>query len=154
VQRRAQIWAPRIAGVAVGLIAVAPVALGVLWVAAGVREETQPAFESGPFLRATWIAHHGEPYDNPRGRMVDDLLPRLRPGMTRRDLARLLGSPDARFPPTSPEEDPEAADGSYGWGYYAGPYYECIYQMVGIEFDRRGSVMYAFLHRPKDICDD
>lgn len=132
------------------LIALVVVGLwGILW---AVDKATESSFEGRPFDRTTWLKHRGD-YESPRGRLVDDLLERhLKIGMTKRQVVRLLGQPDEKFPPISPEEDPAVVSDTFGYGYYAGPYYDCIFQLVDVEFDKSGILTKVWLHRPKDIC--
>jgi hypothetical protein len=128
------------------------VVAGAWGILRAASDATEPGFETRQFNRQIWLMHRGA-YESPRGQLVDDLLRQhLKIGMTKRQVVRLLGPPDEKFPPISPEEDPAVVEDTFGYGYYAGPHYDCIFQLVDVEFDKRWIVTKVWLHRPKDIC--
>jgi hypothetical protein len=138
-----------------GLLLVLGGSWGLLWACGtAVEQLTRTEFETQAFDHRTWVAHHGD-YESPRGRMLDDLLrTRLKLGMKRPEILSLLGQPDEKFPPIPPAEDPAVRTKGDGYGYFAGPYYGCVFQLLDIQFSPDGVVVDIFLHRPRDICND
>jgi hypothetical protein len=71
-----------------GVLLLVGIIVLVLW----LMTPAQPG--NRPFDRATWLQHNG-PLDPVRGQMSLDLLRHyLKPGMSRREVRRLLGAPD------------------------------------------------------------
>jgi len=153
VSRGLRIWALRILLGAAGLGVVLAGLFGLVWGCGyAVNRATDPHFKTRNFNSRIWIASRGD-YDSPRGRMLDDLIHnRLKRGMKESEVIRLLGNPeeDNTVPPG---EDPSLPY-ERAYGYFAGPYYRCVHQVLHVGYNRRARLVTLFQQYPKDTCQD
>ncbi len=127
-------------GVAV-LVLCGPTVLG--WLADAAGPPFAYPFDDRKFDQKLWAQASVETQDNPRGRMVVDLLEHyLKPGMPEAAVERLLGAPNSK---QTPEYFALKATGTI-WCYSVGAWsgFRMDGDVLAVHFDTRGNLVRAW----------